>query len=127
VDLIPRPARDACRSKLCLWLQREAACGAEGVMARGRGCREGARGAQGVDYAPVPVAPAGGGVIVVGVDGQGRPTGEDVRRLLEQLRQRAALDTTAPTFQISNVLSRRLTFQAVQIAPSTSNITLPPR
>jgi len=39
-----------------------------------------------------------------------------------------ALSTTiAPTSQISNVLSSLLTFQAVQIPPSTSNITLPPR
>jgi hypothetical protein len=35
--------------------------------------------------------------------------------------------TIARTSQISNVLSNLLTFQAVQLAPSTSNITLPPR
>ena len=41
---------------------------------------------------------------------------------------RGRLSTTiAPISQISNVLSSLLTFQAAQIAPSMSNITLPPR
>src|SRR5438128_824582 len=38
-----------------------------------------------------------------------------------------ARPTIPPTSQISKVPSRLLTVQIVQVAPSTSNITLPPR